>query len=127
MDPYYKRLEALAVEMETEAGISSMQFDGAAASVLLRRCAQRLRAVASSLKPYEDNGPFVQDAELFRTLAAMRNAYGPLHDCLSDCIERGALREVDLPDDYQALVHHLEACAEADHDAEALIAKLRNG
>jgi hypothetical protein len=34
-------------------------------------------------------------------------AYGKLHDILSDCIESGRLTEADLPDDYKAIVEQL--------------------
>lgn len=36
-----------------------------------------------------------------------RQAYGKLHDMLSDCIESGRLTAADLPDDYHALVEQL--------------------
>ena len=64
------------------------------------------------------------DAKLIAALREMRAAYGRLHDFLSDAIEGGRLKESDLPDDYQAIVAQLEACAAADHKAKAIIAEI---
>lgn len=66
-----------------------------------------------------DAGP-----DLLTALRDMRAAYGRLHDFLSDAIEGGRFKESDLPDDYQAIVAQLEACAAADHKAKAIIAEI---
>ena len=64
------------------------------------------------------------DAGVIAALRDMSAAYGRLHDFLSDAIEGGRLKESDLPDDYQAIVAQLEACAAADHKAKAIIAEI---
>lgn len=64
------------------------------------------------------------DAGVITALRDMRAAYGRLHDFLSDAIESGRLKESDLPDDYQAIVAQLEACAATDHKAKAIIAEI---
>jgi hypothetical protein len=64
------------------------------------------------------------DAKLIAALRDMRAAYGRLHDFLSDAIEGGRIKESDLPDDYQAIVAQMEACAAADHKAKAIIAEI---
>lgn len=76
----------------------------------------------SVLECYE--GAIWKAADLEKALRDMRAAYGRLHDFLSDAIEGGRLKESDLPDDYQAIVAQLEACAAADHKAKAVIAEI---
>lgn len=55
-------------------------------------------------------------------LKQMVQAYGRLHDILSDTIESGRLSESDIPDDYQAIVEQLTGpCCRAIHLAENTI------
>lgn len=60
-----------------------------------------------------------QPKPLHTALKAMHQAYGKLHDGLSDMIEEGRLTEADIPDDYQWLVETLSGpCLAANATAE---------
>lgn len=47
-------------------------------------------------------------------------AYRALHEAVSDCVERGVISANSAPDDYAAIVRHLEACLAADPEETAV-------
>lgn len=62
--------------------------------------------------------------DMLAALKAARKCWGTLQDMVFDLIERGALTEEMIPDDYQALVVTLEAASiDADVKTEKAIAK----
>lgn len=84
------------------------------------RLAPMVEAIANANAHLKNMG-LPTAVELVAALAAMLNAYGLLHDRLSDCIESGRLKESDLPDDYKALANQLAGPCNAA-DALALLA-----
>lgn len=64
--------------------------------------------------------------DTLKALEQMQEAYGRLHDFLSDAIEAGRLTEADIPDDYAAIVEQLAGpCNAASEAAKAAIAAER--
>lgn len=60
--------------------------------------------------------------DLLGACDAAHTLYGNLHDALSDAIEAGRIRESDIPDDFRALIMHLER---ADKASEMLCGALK--
>lgn len=78
-----------------------------------------------TIKEAQANARLIAAApDLLEAVSAMREAYGRLHDFLSEAIEGGRLRECDVPDDYQAFIEQLAGpCLEADYKVETAIKK----
>lgn len=71
---------------------------------------------------------FAAAPDTLAALEQMQEAYGRLHDFISDAIEEGRLTEADIPDDYAAFVEQLaEPCNAASEAAKAAIKRARGG